>query len=177
MRILSNYSSIPNQNNKFYYLLLYHFELSWGPSDKVLNSRNRNNIIWNSLILSFGAYAFWRFTQVILLTELFRGLFIVFKYLFRQKVTINYPYEKAPTSPNFRGEHALRRYSSGEEICISCYLCSSICPALAINIESSFSTSLNDFLRKTTRYDINYTKCIFCGFCVEAWSIFIKYEK
>lgn len=47
----------------------------------------------------------------------------------KPKVTINYPFEKGPLSPRFRGEHALRRYPSGEERCIACKLCEAICPA------------------------------------------------
>ena len=49
--------------------------------------------------------------------------------LFREPATINYPFEKGPLSPRFRGEHALRRYPSGEERCIACKLCEAICPA------------------------------------------------
>jgi len=88
-------------------------------------------------------------------------------------VTISYPFEKGFLSSRFRGEHALRRYSTGEERCIACKLCETICPALAITIdskESVFSNQNTDFFfgRRTTRYDIDMTKCIFCGFCQEA---------
>ena len=86
-------------------------------------------------------------------------------YMFKPKVTLNYPYEKGPLSPRFRGEHALRRYPNGEERCIACKLCEAICPAQAITIEAE---PRDDGSRRTTRYDIDMTKCIYCGFCQEA---------
>jgi NADH-quinone oxidoreductase subunit I len=100
-----------------------------------------------------------------LLTELLTGMALTFRYMFRPKVTINYPYEKGPLSPRFRGEHALRRYPNGEERCIACKLCEAICPAQAITIEAE---PRDDGSRRTTRYDIDMTKCIYCGFCQEA---------
>ena len=84
---------------------------------------------------------------------------------FTEPVTINYPFEKGPLSPRFRGEHALRRYPSGEERCIACKLCEAVCPAQAITIEAEERA---DGSRRTTRYDIDMTKCIYCGFCQEA---------
>ena len=101
----------------------------------------------------------------LLLEELVSGLMLTFRYMFRPKVTINYPYEKGPLSPRFRGEHALRRYPNGEERCIACKLCEAVCPALAITIEAEPRA---DGSRRTTRYDIDMTKCIYCGFCQEA---------
>ena len=103
--------------------------------------------------------------RILFLSELFRGLWMVLQYFFRRKVTLNYPFEKAVLSPRFRGEHALRRYFSGEERCIACKLCEAVCPAQAILIET---TLRSDKSRKTSRYDIDMTKCIFCGFCEEA---------
>ncbi|MCY4192603.1 MAG: NADH-quinone oxidoreductase subunit NuoI [Rhodospirillaceae bacterium] len=100
-----------------------------------------------------------------LLWEMVVGHWKTLTYLFRLKVTINYPYEKGPLSPRFRGEHALRRYSNGEERCIACKLCEAICPAQAITIEAE---PRDDGSRRTTRYDIDMTKCIYCGFCQEA---------
>ena len=99
------------------------------------------------------------------LIEIFKGLFLTFKYLFKKKVTINYPYEKGKLSPRFRGEHALRRYPNGEERCIACKLCEAVCPAQAITIESA---QREDGSRKTTRYDIDMMKCIYCGLCEES---------
>lgn len=99
------------------------------------------------------------------LTELLRGMYLTSQYLFKTKVTINYPFEKGPLSPRFRGEHLLRRYITGEERCIACKLCEAVCPALAITIEAEPRI---DGSRRTTRYDIDMTKCIYCGFCQEA---------
>ncbi|MDQ7058524.1 MAG: NADH-quinone oxidoreductase subunit NuoI [Ghiorsea sp.] len=100
-----------------------------------------------------------------LLWELVLGLALTGRYLFKKKITIQYPEERTPLSPRFRGLHALRRYESGEERCIACKLCEVTCPALAITIESE---EREDGSRRTTRYDIDMTKCIFCGFCQEA---------
>ena len=100
-----------------------------------------------------------------LLIDISKGLYLTFRRIFKPSVTINYPYEKAPLSPRFRGEHALRRYPSGEERCIACKLCEAVCPALAITIEAE---ERNDGSRRTTKYDIDMTKCIYCGFCQEA---------
>ncbi len=99
------------------------------------------------------------------LTELLRGLLLTGGYFFRRKFTIQYPEEKTPKSPRFRGLHALRRYPNGEERCIGCKLCEAVCPALAINIESE---ERQDGTRRTIRYDIDLFKCIYCGFCEEA---------
>ena len=100
-----------------------------------------------------------------LLLDIYKGLFITFRRIFKPSVTINYPYEKAPLSPRFRGEHALRRYPNGEERCIACKLCEAACPALAITIEAE---ERKDGSRRTTKYDIDMTKCIYCGLCQEA---------
>ena len=103
--------------------------------------------------------------RTIFLTEIVKGMLMTLKYFFKKKVTINYPHEKGPLSPRFRGEHALRRYENGEERCIACKLCEAICPAQAITIEADIH---DDGTRRTTRYDIDMTKCIYCGFCEEA---------
>jgi NADH-quinone oxidoreductase subunit I len=108
---------------------------------------------------------FARATKSLLLIELLSGLALTFRYLFHQRVTINYPYEKGPLSPRFRGEHVLRRYPNGEERCIACKLCEAVCPAQAITIEAEPRA---DGSRRTTRYDIDMTKCIYCGLCQEA---------
>ena len=100
-----------------------------------------------------------------LLLDIYKGLFLTFRRIFKPSVTINYPYEKAPLSPRFRGEHALRRYPNGEERCIACKLCEAACPALAITIEAE---ERKDGSRRTTKYDIDMTKCIYCGLCQEA---------
>ena len=106
-----------------------------------------------------------RFLKTIFLLEFVTGLLIAIREMFRPKKTINYPYEKGSLSPRFRGEHALRRYPSGEERCIACKLCEAVCPAQAITIES---TERDDGRRKTTRYDIHMLKCIYRGLCQES---------
>merc|ERR1719261_830671 len=111
--------------------------------------------------------------NTLFLTELFRGMSLTLKYFFDTKVTINYPFEKGPLSPRFRGEHALRRYPTGEERCIACKLCEAICPAQAITIEAE---AREDGSRRTTRYDIDMTKCIYCGFCQEACPVDVIVE-
>ena len=104
-------------------------------------------------------------TNALLITEICRGMMLTMGFFWKQKVTLNYPNEKGALSPRFRGEHALRRYATGEERCIACKLCEAICPAQAITIEAEVRA---DGSRRTTRYDIDMTKCIYCGFCQEA---------
>ena len=106
-----------------------------------------------------------RFLKTIFLLEFVSSLLMATREMFRPKKTINYPYEKGSLSPRFRGEHALRRYPSGEERCIACKLCEAVCPAQAITIESK---EREDGSRKTTRYDIDMLKCIYCGLCQES---------
>ncbi len=103
--------------------------------------------------------------QSLLLWELLKGLQLTGRYLFKRKITVQYPEEKTPQSPRFRGLHALRRYANGEERCIACKLCEAVCPAVAITIESE---QRDDGSRRTTLYDIDLTNCIFCGFCEES---------
>ena len=111
------------------------------------------------------AFSLKDFLSSFMLLELFKGLRITGKYFFARKITIQFPEEKTPLSPRFRGLHALRRYENGEERCIACKLCEAVCPAMAITIESDQRA---DGTRRTTRYDIDLTKCIFCGFCEES---------
>ncbi len=105
------------------------------------------------------------YLKSLLLLELLQGMWLTLVYMFKPKYTVNYPYEKFPQSPRFRGLHALRRYPNGEERCIACKLCEAVCPALAITIDSDVRA---DGTRRTTRYDIDLFKCIFCGFCEES---------
>ena len=102
------------------------------------------------------------------LYEFVKAHALTLKYFFKPKATINYPFEKNPLSPRFRGEHALRRYPNGEERCIACTLCEAVFPAHAITIESE---PREDGSRRTTRYDIDMTKCIYCGVCEEACQV------
>jgi len=112
-----------------------------------------------------GENAINKASNYFLLTEMMRGMYVVLEQFFRAPYTIYYPFEKGPISPRFRGEHALRRYPSGEERCIACKLCEAVCPALAITIEAE---EREDGSRRTTRYDIDMTKCIYCGLCQES---------
>ena len=105
------------------------------------------------------------YIKSLFMLELMRGLALTGRYLFKKKFTVQYPEEKAPISPRFRGLHAQRRYASGEERCIACKLCEATCPALAITIEAEPRA---DGSRRTTRYDIDLFKCIFCGYCQES---------
>jgi NADH-quinone oxidoreductase subunit I len=98
--------------------------------------------------------------------EFLIGFVLGMRYFLKPKATLNYPHEKGPLSPRFRGEHAQRRYPNGEERCIACKLCEAICPAQAITIEAG--PRRNDGTRRTTRYDIDMVKCIYCGLCQEA---------
>lgn len=106
-----------------------------------------------------------QFFKSLLLFELLKGMKVTGRYMFAPKITVHYPEEKTPQSPRFRGLHALRRYPNGEERCIACKLCEAVCPARAITIESE---QRDDSTRRTTRYDIDLIKCIFCGFYEEA---------
>lgn len=110
----------------------------------------------NAIKHFFKSFLFW---------ELLQGMSVTGKYLFARKITVQYPEEKTPLSPRFRGLHALRRYANGEERCIACKLCEAVCPALAITIDSE---EREDGTRRTTRYEIDLFKCIYCGFCEEA---------
>ena len=105
------------------------------------------------------------YVRSLMLWELLIGLKLTGRYFFAKKITVQYPEEKTPQSPRFRGLHALRRYPNGEERCIACKLCEAVCPALAITIESEQRA---DGTRRTTRYDIDLFKCIYCGFCEES---------
>jgi len=106
-----------------------------------------------------------QFLRGVFLMDFVGAFFLALKYIFKRKATVNYPFEKNPLSPRFRGEHALRRYANGEERCIACKLCEAVCPAQAITIEAE---PREDGSRRTTRYDIDMVKCIYCGFCQEA---------
>ena len=106
-----------------------------------------------------------RVAHSLLLIELMKGLSITLRYFFRRKVTLNYPYEKGPLSPRFKGELALRRYPNGEERCIACKLCEAVCAAMAITIEAE---PRDDGSRRTTRFDVDMSKCIYVGLCQEA---------
>ena len=105
------------------------------------------------------------FLSSFMLGELFKGMRLTGRHFLSRKITVQYPEEKTPLSPRFRGLHALRRYENGEERCIACKLCEAVCPAQAITIEAE---PREDGSRRTTRYDIDMVKCIYCGLCQEA---------
>ena len=105
------------------------------------------------------------YLKSLLLIEFIKGMWLTLKYMFKPSYTVNYPFEKFPQSPRFRGLHALRRYPNGEERCIACKLCEAVCPALAITIDSEPRA---DGQRRTTLYEIDLFKCIYCGFCEES---------
>ena len=105
------------------------------------------------------------YLRSLLLLELMAGMAVTMKHFFRPRTTVQYPEEKTPQSPRFRGLLALRRYANGEERCIACKLCEAVCPALAITIDS---VERADGTRRTGRYDIDLFKCIYCGFCEES---------
>ena len=111
----------------------------------------------------FKRIKFW--FKSFLLIDLLKGLKVTGTYLFKPKITIEFPEERTPVSNRFRGLHALRRYENGEERCIACKLCEAVCPALAITIESEQRA---DGTRRTSLYEIDLFKCIYCGFCEEA---------
>lgn len=108
----------------------------------------------------------WQNLRSLSLLEFIGAFRLALRYFFGRKSTINYPHEKGPLSPRFRGEHALRRYPNGEERCIACKLCEAVCPAQAITIEAG--PRQNDGTRRPVRYDIDMIKCIYCGLCQEA---------
>ncbi len=105
----------------------------------------------------------WAAFKSLFLWEFVRAAALSLRYFLAPKATINYPFEKNPISPRFRGEHALRRYATGRERCIACKLCEIVCPAQAIRVEATE----RDGLRRPARYEIDMTKCIYCGFCQE----------
>jgi NADH-quinone oxidoreductase subunit I len=115
--------------------------------------------------MSSAVTSFKHFVQSFMLTELVKGMLLTGRHFLSPNITVQFPEEKTPLSPRFRGLHALRRYENGEERCIACKLCEAVCPAMAITIEAGVR---EDGSRRTTRYDIDLTKCIFCGFCEES---------
>ena len=91
------------------------------------------------------------FLSSFMLGELFKGMRAHRPYFLSTKITVQFPEEKTPLSPRFRGLHALRRYENGEERCIACKLCEAVCPALAITIEiATCATTARAARRATT---------------------------
>ena len=121
--------------------------------------------LWRPGTTDMAATTIKDFFSSFMLLELLKGMKLTGRHFLSKKITVQFPEEKTPLSPRFRGLHALRRYETGEERCIACKLCEAVCPAMAITIESEQRA---DGTRRTTRYDIDLTKCIFCGFCEES---------
>ena len=112
------------------------------------------------------------FMERLYLPAIFKGMGITFSHIFKKKATINYPEQKRPFSPVFRGLHVLNRDEEGRERCTACGLCAVACPAEAITMEAAERKNGEEHLYReekyAARYEINMLRCIFCGLCEEA---------
>jgi len=105
-----------------------------------------------------------------------RGMSITLRYLFTKPVTVQYPFEKVPMYPRYRGMHFLERYDDGTERCVCCGLCAKACPADCIYMEPA---ETKDGIMFAEIYEINLLRCIYCGLCEEACpeeAIFLGHE-
>ncbi len=119
-------------------------------------------------------YGWW---EKIYYPELIRGFYITSRHFFsnlwkwitgrKGAYTYQYPEEKRPISPNFRGKHYLVLKEDGTPKCVACYMCATNCPAQCIHIVAG-----EDPNRPEEKYPVEFTidisRCIFCGYCVEA---------
>ncbi|MBX7263054.1 MAG: NADH-quinone oxidoreductase subunit NuoI [Chitinophagaceae bacterium] len=112
------------------------------------------------------------FLERIYLWNIFKGMFITFKHMFKKQPTIHYPEQKRTFSPVFRGLHVLNRDEEGRERCTACGLCAVACPAEAITMEAAERLPEEENLYReekyAAKYEINMLRCIFCGLCEEA---------
>ncbi len=89
----------------------------------------------------------------------------IFLHLFRRRVTVQYPEQKAYIPPRWRGRIILSRDPDGEERCVACYLCSAACPVACIALQATE----DEYGRRYPEwFRINFSRCIFCGYCEEA---------
>ncbi len=112
------------------------------------------------------------FLESIYLWNIFKGMIVTFKHLFKKRPTIQYPEQQRTFSPVFRGLHVLNRDEEGRERCTACGLCAVACPAEAITMEAAERLPGEENLYReekyAARYEINMLRCIFCGLCEEA---------
>ncbi|HEX8101469.1 MAG TPA: NADH-quinone oxidoreductase subunit NuoI [Solirubrobacteraceae bacterium] len=98
-----------------------------------------------------------------------KGLKMTFSRMVEGPLTIQYPEEKTPVYPRFRGRHRLHRFEdTGLEKCVGCSLCAAACPADCIRVVAAENTPENRVSageRYAAVYEINMTRCIFCGYC------------
>ena len=103
---------------------------------------------------------------------LITGFVTTFRHMFKPKVTVNYPYQKIPVFPKYRGKQVLMRDEHGLEKCVACGLCAVACPAEAITMEAAERQPGEEHLYReekyAAKYEINMLRCIFCGLCEEA---------
>jgi NADH-quinone oxidoreductase subunit I len=112
------------------------------------------------------------FLESLYLWNIFKGMAITFKHMFKKQPTIQYPEVKREFSPVFRGLHVLNRDAEGRENCTACGLCAVACPAEAITMEAAERLEGEENLYReekyAAKYEINMLRCIFCGLCEEA---------